>query len=126
MSNQTTTPRTREELVNRFTWNYGRGGHPGPEETDLPSTVFLCGDPAKYTDEELSKLAAFADEKDRRYDAAFNCRRGCNAIIFEKIEKEGDIVAWRRRRLTWESGPMVSKTLDAAIEVFTKDWKTPV
>jgi hypothetical protein len=76
MSNQTTTPRTREELVNRFTWNYGRGGHPGPDEPDLPSTVFLCGDPARYTDEELSKLAEFADEKDQRYDAVFNCRRG--------------------------------------------------
>ena len=80
------TLRTREELLKRFVWNDGgygfgvcavgnaliwRNDRPRDGEPDLPSTVFLCGDPAKYSDEELSKLAEFADGQDWRYDQMF-------------------------------------------------------
>ncbi len=134
MSNQATTPRTREELINRFTWNFGGGGlgtfanaavwdsdRPGPGRPDLPSTVFLTGAPAKYTDEELAQLAEFADLKDARYDAHFLWRRGCNAVVFDKIVDCGEPV-WFRKRLTWQDGTMLSKTLDEAIAIFTWDW----
>ncbi len=81
--------------------------------------MFLCGNPAKYTDEELAKLAEFADEQDRRYDEMFRWRRGCNAILFDKVETG----RWMRKRLTWQYGPMFSPTLDKAIGVFANEWK---
>ncbi len=126
--------RTHNELLKRFVWNDGGYGfgvcaignsliwgsdRPGPDKPDLPSTVFLCGNPAKYTDEELAKLTEFADEQDRRYDEMFHWRRGCNAILFDKVEAG----RWMRKRLTWQYGPMFSTTLDEAIAVFTKEWK---
>jgi hypothetical protein len=124
----------RAEMIKKLMWNQGGAGfgicsfgnamiwamdEPGPNKPDLISTVAISGDPKKYTDEELAKLLDFSQKQTARYDAMFNVRRGCNLIVFDKRE-DG---MWLRKRLTWEFGPMYSRTLDEAIAIFTKDWK---
>lgn len=121
----------RDELIQRFVWNsggYGLGAcavgnsllwgldRPDKDHPDLVSTVFLCGSPDKYTEAELEQLKHFADKRDAEYDRMFNWRRGCNAILFDKLETG----AWLRKRLTWDHGPMVSPTLEQAIAVFNR------
>src|SRR5271166_4077017 len=124
----------RDEMISKLLWNDGGAGfgicsfgnamlwatdEPTPTKPDLIATVAISGDPKKYTDEELAKLLDFSQKQTARYDAMFTCRRGCNLIVFDK-RNDG---MWLRKRLTWTYGPMYSRTLDAAIAIFTKEWK---
>lgn len=126
----------RNELIAQLEWNEGGYGFgicsfansmiwamdmPDPErgKNDLKSVIAVCGDPAKYTDDELVKIVEFSKAATARYDKMFNVRRGCNLILLDKREGDG---AWMRKRMSWEYGPMYSKTLDEAIAIFTKEW----
>lgn len=121
----------REEMINRLQWNDGGMGHgictvassmiwamSRPKEPrgadDLKSVVAVSGPPTKYTDEELATLVQFSDERTAKYDAMFYWRLGANLICINKL----DSGCWMRKRLSWESGLMVSPTLQEAIEVF--------
>jgi hypothetical protein len=123
---------TRQEMIDRLEWNGGGYGfgvcafagmmswaldEPGPNKPDLKSIVAVSGPPAKYTDEELTKLVTFAESKTARYDAMFRVRRGANLVLFDKREFDGK---WMRKRLTWDMGPMYSDTLDDAIAVMER------
>lgn len=120
----------RTELIGQVEWNSGGYGfgicsvansmmwamdEPNAEKPDLKSTVAICGDPAKYTDEELEKIVAFAKRRDEKYDSMFRYRRGCNMILIGKEDGR-----WMRKRLTWTMGPMHSPTLDEAIAVMER------
>jgi hypothetical protein len=124
----------RKELVEKLMWNQGGTGfgvcsmanafmwamdRPGPGKPDLKSVVAICGEPKKYTTEELELLVEFSTKATERYDKMFSERRGCNLILIDK-RAEG---SWMRKRLTWEMGPMYSPTLQEALEVFKRDWK---
>jgi len=121
----------RDELLNHVEINSGGYGfgicsvatsmmwamdEPSADKPDLKSTVAICGDPEKYTDEELEKIVAFAKRHDEKYDSMFRYRRGCNMILIGK-EENG---RWLRKRLSWEYGPMYSPTLDEAIAVMER------
>lgn len=124
---------TRQEMIAKLLWNSGGDGfgilsfanamlwaqdRPGPGKPDLPSIVAVGGSPDDYTDEELEKLVAFGERTTARYDKIFSVRRGANLILFRKpLESHG---SWMRKRLSWESGPMYSKTLDDAIAFMTE------
>jgi hypothetical protein len=87
-------------------------------ENDLKSVVVVKGPPDKYTDEELAKLLVFSRAYTAYYDEMFTQRIGANLIIFDKRGFDG---AWLRKRMTWDMGPMYSKTLDEAIAVFERE-----
>ena len=87
-------------------------------DDDLKSVVVVKGPPEKYTDEELTKLFAFSQAYTTYYDTMFTQRHGANLIIFDKRDWDG---AWLRKRMTWNQGPMYSKTLDEALAVFAKN-----
>jgi len=121
---------TREEMIAKLLWNSGGNGfgicsvanafmwtmdRPGPNNQDYPSIVAVTGSPKDYTDEELEKLVAFAEQATSRYDRMFSYRRGANLIIFEKFAGQ-----WLRKRLSWEMGPMFSPTLDEAIAIMAR------
>jgi hypothetical protein len=123
---------TRDELIKRLEWNdggYGFGacavgnammwGDDKPTETkpDLVSTVCVSGPQSKYTDEELTALCVFADLVDPDYDSRWRWRRGCNMVVFDKLEH-----CWIRKRLSWVYGPMTSDTLAEAIKVMSRDY----
>lgn len=125
---------SRDDLINRLQWNDGGMGHgictvassmmwamSRPKEPrgadDLKSVVAVSGPPAKYTDEELAALVEFSDERTAKYDAMFNWRLGANLICINKLS-DG---AWMRKRLSWESGPMMSPTLREALDVFKEN-----
>jgi len=96
---------------------------PGPNNPDLISVVAICGDPSKYTDEELKVLVEFSKAATERYDKMFRIRRGCNLILLDKDEFDGKPTgSWMRKRLTWESGPMYSESLTEALDVFRRGW----
>ena len=121
----------RELLINSVEWNSGGYGfgtcsfansmiwamdEPSIDKPDLKSTVAICGDPKKYTTEELEKIVDFAKRCDKKYDAIFRVCRGCNLILFDKRE-DG---IWMRKRLSWTMGPMYSPSLDEAIAIMEK------
>jgi len=125
----------RDELINQVEWNSGGYGfgvcsvansmmwamdEPSADKPDLKSTVAICGDPAKYTDEELEKIVAFAKRRDEKYDSIFRYRRGCNMILIGKEEDNAPSHRWMRKRLTWNMGPMHSPTLEEAIAVMER------
>lgn len=126
------TSQDRQDLINSVEWNSGGYGFgicavanqlmwamdsPKGREDDLKSTVAICGTPGKYTTEELAKIVTFAKKRDADYDKMFRYRRGCNMILFDKLEGGK---RWLRKRLTWECGPMYSETLDEAIAFMDK------
>jgi len=98
-------------VANAFAWAIA---NVAPED-DLKSVVVVKGPSDKYTDEELAKLLAFSCAYTAYYDEMFTQRMGANLIIFDKREFDS---AWLRKRMTWDQGPMYSKTLDEAIAVF--------
>ncbi|HEX5426561.1 MAG TPA: hypothetical protein VFW94_23640 [Candidatus Acidoferrales bacterium] len=103
---------TREELIARFVWTAdGVVFHHACGEDDWASTICLTEPSAKYSDDELGKLAAFADEQDAEYDRVLPRREGCNLTVIDKCA-DG---RWMRKRLTWYLGPMHSPDLDAAL-----------
>lgn len=121
----------RQELIDHLQWNDGGMGHGvcavassmmwamnRPKEPrgadDLKSIVAVSGPPKKYTDEELAALVEFSDAQTRKYDEMFSWRLGANLICVNKLSED----AWMRKRLSWEHGPMVSPTLNEALEVF--------
>lgn len=119
---------SREELVGRLEWNSGGYGfgicsvassmlwamdRPGPDRPDLKAIVAVSGPAEKYTDEELEKIAAFAERVTARYDRLCSIRRGANLILLDKRDDMGG--RWMRKRLTWTMGPMYSDTLDEAL-----------
>ncbi|MGE5392720.1 MAG: hypothetical protein ACM3NH_03175 [Candidatus Saccharibacteria bacterium] len=116
----------REELVKRVLWNSGGMGfgicamansmawgldRPGPDNPDWISIVAVSGAQESYTDEELRKIADFAEKVTARYDRLFSCRRGANVYLLKKW----DDGTWMRKRLTWTQGAMYSRTLDEAL-----------
>ncbi|MBI4120742.1 MAG: hypothetical protein HY457_00595 [Parcubacteria group bacterium] len=123
---------SRQKAIAKLMWNdggYGLGicsvaagmiwsmDRPGPGRPDLPSVVAVCGPDKKYTKRELEKLAVFAAKRTAAYDKMFGQRRGANLIIFDKTEWG----RWMRKRLTWNSGPMYSPTLDEAVAVMDRN-----
>ena len=125
-------PLTRQELIEKITWNNGGYGfgicavgnallwaldRPGPDNPDLKSIVAVTGPLDKYTDEELARLAEFSEKKTAEYDKMFKWRRGANLILFDKDVKTGQ---WLRKRITWTMGPMWSTTLEEAIAVMER------
>jgi hypothetical protein len=127
-------PNERTALIDQLEWNSGGYGYglcsvagamiweddrPTKDKPDLKSIVAVCGDPAKYTDEELALIVEFSKVVTRRYDEMFKYRRGCNMILLDKR----DDGMWLRKRLSWTQGPMYSPTLDEALAVMEKDWK---
>lgn len=121
----------RQQMIDRLQWNDGGMGHgicavassmmwamSRPKEPrgtdDLKSVVAVSGPPDKYTDEELKTLVEFSDERTAKYDAMFNWRLGANLICVNKLGPD----CWMRKRLSWEYGPMVSSTLQEALDVF--------
>ncbi len=122
---------SRQEMIESLEWNSGGYGFgvcsvansmcwvmdsPGPEKPDLKSIVAVGSPSSKYTNEELEKLVKFSEEATARYDEMFTYRRGANLILFDKFENG----SWLRKRLSWEFGPILSKTLDEAIEFMTE------
>jgi hypothetical protein len=122
-------------LIDQVEWNSGGYGfgicsvansmmwamdEPSADKPDLKSTVAICGDPKKYTDEELEKIVAFAKRRDKKYDEMVRYRRGCNMILIGKEEDNAPSHRWMRKRLTWNRGPMHSPTLDEAIAFMEK------
>ena len=118
----------RKALINQLEWNSGGFGYgvcsfgnqmiwemdrPGPNKPDLKSVVAVCGNPKKYTTEELTKIVEFSKFATARYDELFTIRRGCNLILFDKRD-DGH---WMRKRLSWTMGPMYSPSLDEALTI---------
>lgn len=121
----------RQEMIDKLQWNDGGMGHgicavassmmwamSRPEhprgEDDLKSIVTVSGPPDKYTDEELAALVEFSDQRTAKYDKIFNYRLGANLICINKLDER----AWMRKRLSWEYGPMISPTLQEALDTF--------
>ena len=121
----------RDEMIERIQWNDGGMGFgicavgnsmawslSRPKEPhgadDLKSVVAVSGPPSKYTDGELATLVEFSDARTAKYDEMFRWRVGANLICINKLETG----CWMRKRLTWEAGQMVSKTLQEALDVF--------
>jgi hypothetical protein len=95
---------------------------PGPDRPDYNSIVFVKGPTTKYSEEELRLLAAFGARRTAKYDRMFTIRRGCNAIIIDKVISEWDgSIRWLRKRMSWERGAMHSPSLPAAFVPFDKD-----
>jgi hypothetical protein len=128
--------KTRKEMIADMMWLAPDLGHgfgicsfaasliwgdqkPTEKKPDWKSVVFVKGPEKKYTLEEIKKLCAFSQSKTADYDRLFSVRMGCNIIIISKEESctKGKF-SWLRKRITWESGPMYSKTLDEAIATF--------
>src|SRR5208337_144505 len=123
---KTAAAKERKALINQLEWNSGGYGfgicsvansmmwaldQPTKDKPDLKSVVAVCGEPKKYTTEELRRIAEFSKAATERYDKMFSYRRGCNLILLDKRD-EG---SWMRKRLTWESGPMYSTSLEEAL-----------
>ena len=115
---------TRQAMESRLTWNsggYSLSGMAGLtwgliDGPDIPSTVAVSGPPSRYTDDELSKIVAFAEWQDARYDKLFRVKRGCNGILFDKLDwLSTRPVRWMVKKFTWESGYESHATLDDAI-----------
>ncbi len=121
----------RKDLIAELMWNSGGTGfgictvgnqlmwaldQPGPNKPDLPSIVAVSGKADEYTDDELRELVAFSRKQTARYDEMFGIRRGANLICVGK-EPSG---SWLRKRLSWECGPMYSKTLAEAVAIFDR------
>jgi hypothetical protein len=130
------TPDDRKALEARVLWNNGGYGfgicavagamlwndqRPKDGEQDWPSIVALCGERSKYTDDELVKLVEFADFATKRYDALFRVRMGANLILFDKNVYDDGRVSWMRKRMSWDSGPMYSPTLDEALATMRRN-----
>jgi len=122
---------SREEMIGQLMWHDSGDGipthaglmlwamdQPGPDKPDLQSIVSVKGPPEKYTNEELATLLEFSERATARYDEMFSCRRGANLILFDKPEYWNG--AWKRKRLTWDRGPMTSPTLEEAIAVMER------
>jgi hypothetical protein len=124
----------RQEMVDRLEWNHGGGGFgicreansmmwamERPKEPhgadDLKSIVAVSAPADEYSDEELKKLVEFSERQTFEYDQRFRGRLGANVIL---IGKKFEETRWYRKRLSWESGPMYSDSLDEAIAVFEK------
>jgi len=121
---------SREEKIEKLEWNSGSCGfevcefdsiigemdRPGPDRPDLKSIVAVSGPSDKYTDEELDKIFAFSERITACYDEMFCYRRGANLFL---LDKEGNGL-WMRKRLTWRTGHMHSKTLDEALVALEK------
>lgn len=121
----------RNELESQVLWTGGGYGfgigdgilawgmqEPCHGEPDWPSVVSVHGDKALYTDEELATIVAYARDKTAQYDKMFRVRMGANIVIIGKEVYDWvdpPRTRWLRKRLTWQSGPMHSDTLDEAI-----------
>ena len=127
------TKLSREELIKELMWNIGGNGfgicsvanslswaldRPGPGKEDLPSVVLVNAPVERYTDTELRWLVAFSQYVTAKYDNRNRWRRGANLIIIGKPERDDGY--WLRKRLSWDHGPMHSKTLLDALSVMLK------
>jgi hypothetical protein len=123
----------RKALIGQLEWNSGGWGfgicsfanemtwaldQPSKDNPDLKSVVAICGEPKKYTTEELRRIVEFSKAATERYDKMFKWRRGCNLILLDKWSE----ASWMRKRLTWHTAGY-SPSLEEALAVFEKDWK---